>query len=132
MDDLIRILVVDNYKIFRMALRAWIGTKPNLQMVGEASDGDEAVQKVISLQPDIVLLDLKMQNNGGLEILRKIKQNDARVGVLILTGSEKSESVKEAVKAGAQGYLHKALSTQELYAAIMLVYHGGVYIDSSF
>lgn len=131
-NDPIRIFVVDDHKIFRLALRAWIATKPSLTIIGEASNGDEAVQKVLSLQPDIVLLDFEIQNDRGLEVLRRIKQKNAEIDILILTSSEMRESMQAAIDAGAQGYLHKALSTQELYAAIMLVCSGKIYIDSSF
>ncbi len=120
----IRILIADDHAVVREGLRALIDTEPGMELAGEAADGDEAVSKVRSLLPDVILLDLLMPRMGGLEAIRAIKQDDPDARILVLTSFDEDEKVFEAIKLGALGYLLKDASPQELLRAIREVHRG--------
>jgi NarL family two-component system response regulator LiaR len=120
----IRILIADDHAIVREGLRALIETKPDLELVGEAGDGAEAVLKARSLRPDVILMDLAMPRMDGIQAIRKIKQEDPQAHILVLTSFAEDEKVFPAIKAGALGYLLKDSSPQELIQAIRNVHQG--------
>jgi NarL family two-component system response regulator LiaR len=124
MTNTIRILIADDHAVVREGLRALIDTEPGMEVVGEAADGDEAVQKARSLQPDVILLDLVMPRKGGIEAIGEIKQDDPDARILVLTSFAEDEKVFSAVKSGALGYLLKDASPQELLHAIREVHRG--------
>lgn len=124
MTESIRILIADDHAIVREGLRALIDAKPDMEIVGEAADGIEAVLKARSLQPDVILLDLVMPRQDGIEAIREIKQENPNARVLVLTSFAEDEKVFPAIKAGALGYLLKDSSPQELLHAIRDVYQG--------
>ena len=124
MTDSIRILIADDHAVVREGLRALIDTEPGMELVGEAADGVEAVQKVRSLQPDVILLDLVMPRMGGIEAIGEIKQENPDTRILVITSFAEDEKVFSAVKAGALGYLLKDASPQELLQAIREVHRG--------
>ena len=120
----IRILIADDHAVVREGLRALIDTEPQMELVGEAADGVEAVQKSAAVNPDVILLDLVMPRKGGLEAIREIKEKDPGARILVLTSFAEDEKVFPAIKAGAQGYLLKDSSPRELLQAIRDIYHG--------
>ena len=126
MTEQIRILIADDHAIVRHGLRALFATQPDLEPVGEASDGVEAVQQAAALQPDVILLDLAMPRKTGLEALADIKRADPNARILILTSFAEDDQVFPAIKAGALGYLLKDTSPRELLQAIRDVYRGEV------
>ena len=124
MTESIRILIADDHAIVREGLRALIDAKPNMEIVGEAADGIEAVLKTRSLQPDVILLDLVMPRMDGIEAIREIKRENPNARILVITSFAEDERVFPAIKAGALGYLLKDSSPQELLHAIRDVYQG--------
>jgi len=126
MTEQIRILIADDHAIVRHGLRALFATQPDLELVGEAADGVEAVQQAAALQPDVILLDLAMPRKTGLEALADIKRADPNARILILTSFAEDDQVFPAIKAGALGYLLKDTSPRELLQAIRDVYRGEV------
>jgi NarL family two-component system response regulator LiaR len=124
MTETIRILIADDHAIVREGLRALIGTKPDMELVGEAADGVEAVLKARSLQPDVILLDLVMPRKDGIEAIGEIKRENPKARILVLTSFAEDEKVFPAIQSGALGYLLKDSSPQELLQAIREVYRG--------
>ena len=124
MTQSIRILIADDHAVVREGLRALIGTVPEMEVVGEAKDGVEAVFKARSLQPDVILLDLVMPRQDGIEALADIKRDNPEARMLVLTSFAEDEKVFAAIKAGALGYLLKDSSPQELLQAIRDVNQG--------
>lgn len=120
----IRILVADDHAIVREGLRALIGTEPDMELVGEAADGDEAATKARLLKPDVILLDLVMPHKGGLAALGELKREDPEVRILVLTSFAETDKVLPAIKAGASGYLLKDSSPQDLLKAIRDIHAG--------
>lgn len=122
--DAIRILIADDHAIVREGLRTLIGSEPGIELVGEAADGEEAVQKARTLQPDVVLMDLVMPRKDGLEAIREIKRENPEISILVLTSFAEEEKVFPAIKTGAQGYLLKDSLPEELLKAIYDVHDG--------
>ncbi|GAA3214437.1 response regulator transcription factor [Actinocorallia longicatena] len=118
---MIRILVADDHPVVRQGLRAFLSVQDDLEVVGEAADGDEAVRLAEELKPDVVLLDLRMPGLDGLSALPKL----AGARVLILT-SVTSSNVLPAIRAGAAGFLYKDVDPQALVQAIRSVHEGNV------
>jgi NarL family two-component system response regulator LiaR len=120
----IRILIVDDHAVVREGLRALISVKTDMQVVGEAADGREAVSLAGSLRPDVILLDLVMPNMDGIQAIAEIKRQDPGARILVLTSFADDAQVFPAIKAGALGYLLKDSSPEELLQAIRDVYQG--------
>jgi NarL family two-component system response regulator LiaR len=120
----IRVLIVDDHAVVREGLRALISAKPGMELVGEASDGVEAVAQARALQPDVILLDLVMPRKSGIEAIREIKAENPGARILVLTSFSEDEKVFSAIKSGALGYLLKDSLPQELLQAIRDVYQG--------
>jgi NarL family two-component system response regulator LiaR len=117
-------LVTDDHAIVRKGLTALLATERDMKIVGEAQDGQEAVEKAGSLKPDVVLMDLVMPRMDGIEATRKITEAHPEVKVLVLTSFAADDKVFPAVKAGALGYLLKDSSPEELVEAIRRVHRG--------
>jgi NarL family two-component system response regulator LiaR len=124
MTSSIRILVVDDHAIIRRGIRAMLETVPDIEMVGEAANGREAVTAAERLRPDVILMDLVMPEMDGIEAIRRIKAHDAEARVLVLTTFAGEDKIFPAIKAGALGYHLKDSSPQELVRAIRQVYRG--------
>jgi NarL family two-component system response regulator LiaR len=124
MTQVIRILVVDDHAVVREGLRALISGKPDMELVGEAGDGQEALLQARSLQPDVILMDLVMPHKDGIQAIREIRGENPAARILVLTSFGEDDQVFSAVKAGALGYLLKDSSPQELLEAIRCVYRG--------
>ena len=124
MSKAIRVLIADDHAVVRRGLRALIDTEPNMEVIDEASDGEEAVRKALSLQPDVILLDMVMPRMGGLEAIAEIKRESPEARILILTSFAEDDKVLPAIKSGALGYLLKDSSPDDLLQAIRDVSRG--------
>jgi len=122
--EMIRVLIADDHHVVRGGLRSLLETEEGIEVVGEASDGVEAVLKTRALNPDVLLLDLVMPRKNGIEAIQEIKHEKPEARILVLTSFSDDDKVFAAIKAGALGYLLKDSSTQELIQAIRDVYHG--------
>jgi DNA-binding NarL/FixJ family response regulator len=114
----VRILVVDDHPVVRHGLRALLGSRPEWEIIAEAEDGIEAVEKADRLQPDIVLLDISMPKMDGLEACRRIRRNVPKSEVLIVTQHDSPQMMREALGAGARGYVVKSDAARDLLAAV--------------
>lgn len=124
----IRILIADDHRILRAGLKSLLDDDPRLEVVGEAINGDEAVQKTGDLHPDIVLMDISMPGLDGLEATRRLLQKVPQTKVLILTMHNDSALVQEYLRAGVSGYILKQAAESELIDAIYAVWRGMIYI----
>ena len=118
----IRVLVVDDQAIVRKGIRALLATEPDIEMVGEAENGQEAVTEAERLQPDVILMDLVMPEMDGIEAIRRITARQPEARILVLTSFAADDKVFPAIKAGALGYLLKDTDPEELVPAIRRVY----------
>ena len=109
MANSIRVLVVDDHAIVRKGIRALLATEPDIEMIGEATNGKEAISQTESLQPDVILMDLVMPEVDGIEAIRRITARQPEARILVLTSFATNEKVFPAIKAGALGYLLKKL-----------------------
>jgi len=116
--DRLRVLICDDNEQFRAGLKSLIVSAPETELAGEAGDGREATRKAELLQPDIILMDIKMPELNGIEATRRIVQSSPHIGILMLTMLEDDDSVFEAMRAGARGYLLKGALKAEILRAI--------------
>jgi len=121
---MIRVLIADDHTILRQGLRLILAEDPFLKLIGEAADGEEAVQRALELAPDVVLMDVKMPGLSGIEATRRIRAARPEVRILMLTVSDQDEDLFGALKAGARGYLLKNATAQEVLEAIHRVHQG--------
>ncbi|MGH2997343.1 MAG: response regulator [Gaiellaceae bacterium] len=121
---MIRVLIADDHAVVRQGLRTFLGLQEEIDVVGEAADGEEALAAVEELGPDVVLMDLVMPRMDGVEAIRLIRERRPSTRVIVLTSFVDDDKVFPAVRAGAAGYLLKDVQPQELVSAIRTV-HGG-------
>jgi two-component system response regulator NreC len=124
-----RILIADDHAIVRTGLRTLLTGEPNFELVGEASGGYEAIEQVIAAQPDILLLDLSMPDLDGIAVTKELKPKFPELRILVLTIHEDDALVREAIKAGASGYILKRAAESELVSAIDVLMRGDMYVD---
>ncbi len=127
----IRVFLADDHLILREGIRSLLEKVPDIEIIGEADNGIEAVAKVAQLMPDVVLMDITMAGLNGLEATRQIKQEHPQVKVLILTMHETDQYLSEMLEAGASGYVVKTTTSRELISAIRTVYQGDVHLYPS-
>ncbi|MCH8206136.1 MAG: response regulator transcription factor [Chloroflexi bacterium] len=125
MSDPIRILVADDHPVLLDGLVAVLSTQPDFKVVGEAGGGMEAVQKVAELRPHVVLLDLEMPEVDGVEALRRMRDRDPDVRVIVFTAFDTDDRIMAAVQAGAQGYILKGGPREQVFDAVRVVNAGG-------
>ena len=124
MSDAISVLVADDHPLFRDGLRTLLSSVEDIELVGEAQSGDEAVELALARQPDVVVMDVQMPGINGIEATRRITADSPHVGVLVLTMFEDDDSVFAAMRAGALGYLLKGSAQDEILRAIRAVSSG--------
>jgi DNA-binding NarL/FixJ family response regulator len=129
--DPVKVLLADDHRMLREGLRAMLDQSGQVQVVGEAQDGNQAVAMTEQLQPDVVVMDIAMPNLNGIEATRVIRQKHPNIKILILTMYETEEYVSEVLKAGATGYVTKEAAGEELLQAILSVVKGAVFLQSS-
>lgn len=128
MNGRIKVLIADDHTIVRSGVRLLLDAEPDIEVVGEALDGAEAVELVESLQPDVVLMDITMPGMDGMEATRHIKVEWPEVNVLVLTMHRRDEYFFEVLRAGASGYVLKGAETNELIRAVRTVGRGEVFL----
>ena len=129
--EALRVMVVDDHALFRRGLEMVLGAEPDLDLVGEASDGQEAVQRAQELMPDVILMDVRMPKRSGIEATRQIRDTLPHAKILMLTISDDEADLYEAIKAGAAGYLLKEIPIEEVAEAIRSVWAGQSRISPS-
>jgi NarL family two-component system response regulator YdfI len=127
----IRILIVDDHEVVREGLRAILQTDPEVELVGEAADGGEAVRLAAELKPDIVLMDLSMPEVGGIEAIEQIKALALPLEIVILTTYADDELIVRGLRAGARGYLLKDAGRKALFESIRAAHRGELLLPSS-
>jgi DNA-binding NarL/FixJ family response regulator len=120
----IRVLVADDHPVFRRGMRAILGAEPDTELVGEATDGEEAVARALELRPDVILMDLNMPKVSGIEATRRILEASLNTAILMLTMFEDDKSILAAMRAGAHGYVLKGADGAETLRAIHAVASG--------
>lgn len=126
---MIRILICDDQEVVREGLRVILSSTPDLEVVGMAQDGDEALELVSQTTPDLVLMDLKMPGMNGIQATRQIRNHYPQVRVLVLTTYDADEWVFDAIRSGAAGYLLKDTPGEELIAAVKGTVEGKTHVD---
>ncbi|MBI2915091.1 MAG: response regulator transcription factor [Firmicutes bacterium] len=128
---MLRLLVVDDHAVFRAGLAMLLNAQPDLEVVGEAADGNQAIEKVREQKPDLVLMDLTMPSMDGIEATRRIKEVSPDTKILVLSMHEDEEYLLQVLKHGAAGYVAKKAADTELISAIHAVHRGEIFLHSS-
>ena len=124
-----KVVIADDHAIVRTGLRALLQADPGLELVGEASGGLEAVELVGQYLPEVLVLDVSMPDLDGISVTRRVKASYPDTRILILTVHEDEALLREAIKAGASGYILKRAAETELVAAIQVILRGDLYVD---
>jgi len=125
----IRILIVDDHSLFRQGIRKVLEAEAGIEVVGEAADGQQALELVARLAPDVVLMDIAMPGMDGVEATRRMLECTPQARVVMLTALDEDAQVMGALRAGARGYLLKDTDWRELATAIRMIYRGGVLLS---
>jgi DNA-binding NarL/FixJ family response regulator len=128
-DARIRILVADDHPMLREGLVAVLGTQPDFEVVGEASDGSETVRLAAMLEPDVILLDLEMPGVDGVAALERLRDAGSTSRAIVFTAYDTDQRILGALRAGARGYLLKGASRTEIFEAIRTVHAGGSLLE---
>jgi DNA-binding NarL/FixJ family response regulator len=129
--SLIRVLVVDDHEPFRRFVRATLSTKPELKIISEVSDGLEAVQKALELQPALIVLDIGLPGLNGIEAARRIRKLSPNSTILFLSQESSPDIVQEALCLGALGYVIKAHAARDLLIAVEAVLRNDQFVSSA-
>jgi DNA-binding NarL/FixJ family response regulator len=127
--DPIKVLLVDDHQVVRRGLRTFLEVQDDIEVVGEAADGAEGVALAGELQPDVILMDVKMPGMDGVEALRRLRELDHRARVLVVTSFTEQRTVIPALRAGAAGYVYKDIDPDALAGAIRSVHAGHVLLQ---
>src|SRR5687768_3062535 len=125
----LRIVLADDHIVMREGLRSLINAQPDMEVVGEASDGRVALVKAREFRPDVVVMDVSMPELNGIQATEQLKRERPEVKVLALTAYDDSGYLRQLLEAGASGYVLKKVAAEELIKAIRVVAAGGVYLD---
>jgi DNA-binding NarL/FixJ family response regulator len=126
----VRILAVDDFELFHQFVRSIMAESPELQIVGDASDGLEAVQKAVELKPDLILMDIGLPSLNGIEAARQIRKLVPESKIIFLSQESSAEVVQEAMGVGAAGYVIKVMAGRELLTAVGAVLTGKKFVSS--
>ena len=124
----IKVIIADDHAIVRAGLRTLITSEKDLELIGEATGGLEAIEKVDQFSPDVLVLDISMPDKDGIEVIRTLKEEGKTCAILVLTVHEDDALLREAVRLGAGGYILKHAAESELISAIRSVFRGELYI----
>ena len=127
MSEQIKVLIVDDHPVFRQGLRDVLETDPHLNIIGEAADGEVALEIVPEINPDVILMDINLPTMNGLQVTRKIKGQFPQIKVIMITGYDDAEQVFHALRAGASAYCPKDITPEALIGIINIV-QGGNYV----
>jgi NarL family two-component system response regulator LiaR len=130
MDEIIKVLLVDDHEMVRMGLAAYLSTEPNIEVVGEASNGEEGVKLAEQFEPDVILMDLVMDGMDGIEATRRIRKAQPEAKVIVLTSFIDDEKVYPVIEAGAFSYLLKTSRAPEIVQAIEQAFRGQAVFES--
>jgi two-component system, NarL family, response regulator LiaR len=125
----IRVLIVDDHSVVRMGLRVFLDLQPDIEVVGEASDGSEGVAMARRLEPDVILMDLLMPNMDGITAIGRIKAERPETEIVTMTSFIEEDKVTAALEAGASGYVLKDAEAEEVAAAVRAAFAGEVHLD---
>jgi two-component system invasion response regulator UvrY len=128
-DGTIGVMLVDDHAVVRMGFRLLLEGSSDIEVLGEAESGEEAVRRFGELNPDVVVMDISMPGIGGLEAIDRILAKDANVRILVLSAHEDAMHARRVLKAGAAGYLTKRSAAEELIRAIRMVHQGKTYLE---
>jgi DNA-binding NarL/FixJ family response regulator len=128
-ETVIRVLLVDDHQVVRRGLRTFLEVQPDIEVVGEAGDGDEGVLRAQELNPDVILMDVKMPGTDGIAALRKLREEGSKARVLVVTSFTEQRTVVPALRAGAAGYVYKDVDPDALAGAIRSVHAGHVLLQ---
>ncbi|MDP9223841.1 MAG: response regulator transcription factor [Actinomycetota bacterium] len=128
-DQKIRVVLIDDHDLLRRGIRTMLESEGDIEIVGEASDGMDALAKVEETVPDVVIIDVIMPNKDGIEATREIKNAFPNVGVVVLSGHDEQQFIFDALKAGASGYMLKTAELDEVIGTVRSVSRGGAKID---
>jgi DNA-binding NarL/FixJ family response regulator len=126
----VRILVVDDFEMFRQFVGELLRERPELQVVGEASDGPEALQKAVELRPDLILLDIGLPSLNGIEVARQMRSLVPESKIIFLTQETSADVVQVALSLGAWGYVTKTKAQADLFAAVEAVLSGETFVSN--
>jgi DNA-binding NarL/FixJ family response regulator len=126
----VRILVVDDFALFRQFVVELLGKRPELQVVGEASDGLEALQMAVELRPDLILLDIGLPSLNGIEVARQMRSLVPESKIIFLSQESSADVVQEALSLGARGYVTKTKAPADLFAAVEAVLSGKTFVSN--
>ena len=125
---IIQLLVADDHLVYRIGIRNLLGSEPGFEVIGEAADGNLAIELYRRLRPDVLLLDLRMPQKGGLEVVRAVRSEFSNARILVLTSYRTEEEIFQALEAGALGYVLKDVGRETLVQAILAVHAGNCWL----
>lgn len=129
MSDSIHIMIVDDHPVFRQGMRDVLETEPRISVVGEASDGEQAIAVADDVQPDVILMDINLPTMNGLQVTREIKARRPETKFVMITGYDDAEQVFHALRVGAAAYCPKDISPEALIGVILSVHAGNFVVD---
>jgi two-component system invasion response regulator UvrY len=127
----IRVMLVDDHAVVRVGFRMLLSLNPDIEVVGEAENGEQAYHRYPEIRPDVLIMDLSMPGMGGIETVRRLVARDEDARVLVLSAHEDTAHPKRVLKAGALGYLCKRSAPEELIDAVAAIAEGRIYVDSA-
>lgn len=125
----IKVLLVDNHTIVREGIRTLLDAREDIEVIGEAEDGRQAIEKARQLIPDVIVIDITMPNLNGIEAIRQIKKTSSEIKLLVLTAHDNEDYVYQSLQAGASGYLLKESAVSDLVSAINAVKKGDIFLS---
>jgi len=126
----VRVVLADDHPLTRAGLKSYLDSEKEIELIGEADDGQKALEMIRELEPDVVLLDIRMPKLDGVTVARMIKESGIDVNIIMLTSYDAQQYVLASLRNGAKGFILKTAPPEELARAIMVVSKGGLFLDS--